>query len=350
MSIPFRRVGAFLLTAALTAAALALAAPPPAPPEESDFKDRKEFIPNRRYQSLPGTTIGVLVGDVAAMMNQEGRSGPPDALAFSRDGGSYRWVYVPANGNAIISNLQVKVGEKGDKTVVYPALNMANPETVKQWEIKTPYALVEVDVNDTRGAPADEDFVSTRMKRLDDTKEYPLLVTEAIASLRDRYAARVKDMKKSIDDALDAESKNAKLTGPRETAELMYVTWLPDSDRLCVRFRTTLKDGAYQYGGGGPEDRPPDPARTAVHPIEGQAGGGQAGGGQAGGGQAGGGQAGGGQAGGGQAGGGQAGGGQAGEGCCAAAAASGWSWGQSASARSTPSSSAFPTKSPRPAS
>src|SRR5436309_12899303 len=141
MSTPFRLAGAVLLAGALAGAVPATPAPPPA--EEAQVKDREEFIPNRKYQALPGTAVGVLVSDVGAMMGQEGRGGPPDALAFSARGGSYRWVYVPAAASPLISNLNVRVGERGDKTVVYPALNLANPVTVKRWGITTPYALVE---------------------------------------------------------------------------------------------------------------------------------------------------------------------------------------------------------------
>jgi hypothetical protein len=260
MSKPIRRVGALLLAGALAGAVLA--APVPPPPDESEVKERKDFIPARKHEPLPGKIVGVLASDVAAMMGQEGRGGPPDAMGFSADGCSYRWVYTPANGASLIQNLQVKVGEKGDATVVYPALNMANAETVKPWDIKVPYALVEVEVNDGKGAPADESFVGTHMKRLDDTKDYPLLVSEVVAELKKRYGDRVKDMQKGIDAAMDDQAKavlkERKMTGPRETSDLMYVTWLPDSESLSMRFRTTVTDGAYQYGNGvAPVDLPP---------------------------------------------------------------------------------------------
>src|SRR5260370_33613918 len=38
-----------------------------------------------------------------------------------------------------------------------------------------------------------------------------------------------------------------KLTGPREKSDLMFVTWLPERERLRVSFRTTIVDGEYQY-------------------------------------------------------------------------------------------------------
>src|SRR5262245_39215382 len=81
-------------------AAMAVAAPGPSGPAEEPFKDRANYIPQRKYQSMPGKVVGVLVPDVVKVMGQEGRSGPPDAVAFSSGGGSYRWAYVPSpNGN-----------------------------------------------------------------------------------------------------------------------------------------------------------------------------------------------------------------------------------------------------------
>src|SRR6185436_12909452 len=42
-----------------------------------------------------------------------------------------------------------------------------------------------------------------------------------------------------------------KATGPRETADLMFVTWLEDKERLRVHFRTKVSDGKYNFVGGG---------------------------------------------------------------------------------------------------
>src|SRR5262249_41447213 len=96
-------------------AAVALAAPAPPDAADEKVKDRAAFVPYRKYQSLPGKTVGILVSDVAKVMSHDGRGGPADAMAFSRDSQSYRWMYVPAQDKAIISGLNVHVGEKGDK-------------------------------------------------------------------------------------------------------------------------------------------------------------------------------------------------------------------------------------------
>ena len=96
-----------------------------------------------------------------------------------------------AADSAIITNLQVPTGDKG-QVKVYPRLNMANPKTVKHWGVKNPYTLVEVEVNDGDGSPAGDSFVASNVKVLEGTKEYPLKVAEAVAEVSKRYAAYVK--------------------------------------------------------------------------------------------------------------------------------------------------------------
>src|SRR5262249_1296357 len=147
-----------LSAAALLAGAL-LAAPAPVQTTE-EVKDRTSFLPVRKYQPLTGKVVGVVASDVAKVMSLDGRSGPADPYRFSRDNQSYRWMYVPVpQGQAIIQNLQVNTGQDGANRKIYPLLNMANPNTVKQWNIEAPYSLVEVEVNDNLGAPAQEGFV-----------------------------------------------------------------------------------------------------------------------------------------------------------------------------------------------
>jgi hypothetical protein len=254
------RFAALGLVAACAGAA-ALAAPAPTNTDET-VKDRAAFLPLRKYQALPGKTVGVMVSDVAKVMLHDGRSGPPDAVAFSRDGQSYRWVYVPATDKVTIPRLSVPVGDKGDKKAVFEKLSMANAPTLKQWDVDKPYVLVEAEVNDGQGSPAIEGFVATKMKRLDGSKEYPLVVADVVEKCKKKYKGYVEEQQKAIDAAMgEAQKKaikDAKATGPRETDELMYVTWLPDTGRLRVAFRTTVTDGAYKYGGG-VKPRPGDP-------------------------------------------------------------------------------------------
>lgn len=257
---------AVILAALFLAAPAVLAAPLPDGAEET-VKDRAGFIPQRKHIPLPGKVVGVLVADVRAIMGHDGRSGPHDAFGFSRSGASYRWVYVPAKDTTIINGLRVRVGEKGEEVKVYPKLNMAGPKTVKQWDVAVPSAiLVEVEVNDGLGAPPDESFVGTKMKVVEGTKAYPLKVGEVLTKSKERYQAWQKGKEKAIESALAKAQKEAlkdrKPTGPREASELLYLTWVPETERLRVHFRTRITDGEYRTGvgaaiDGGPAARPP---------------------------------------------------------------------------------------------
>jgi hypothetical protein len=259
-----RRAGLLLLAAGLGLAG-ARAAPRPPGTTTGEIKDRKGFIPYRKYQALPGKAVGILIGDVRAVMGQEGRSSYPDAMGFSTGGNSYRWVYVPVLDRPNITNFSVPVGEKGERSRTYPKLSMARPETTRDWGINAPYALVEVEVNDGEGSPARETFVATKVKRLDGSRAYPLRLPDVVTDLRKRHARSLQDRQKKIDDALAEVQKNVlkgrKVTGPRQTEELFYITWLPDTQRVRVHVRTKISDGAYQYatlgGRRGPFPLPP---------------------------------------------------------------------------------------------
>lgn len=232
---------------------------------DEPIKDRKNFIPQRNHLPLEGKVIGLLVYDGQPVLSTEGRSGPPDQLCFAVRGASYRWVYVPTLDNPMITNLQVPVGPKGD-IQIFPSLNMASPRSVTPWGITKPYTLVEVTVNNGQGSPAGDSFVATHMKSVEGTKEYPLKVTDAIDMLKKRYAGDLKKMDNDIESAMTLAGKKAlkdKMgTGPREKNDLMFLTWLPNKERLRAHFRTKISDGAYTFiegGGARPFDLPPPP-------------------------------------------------------------------------------------------
>src|SRR5262249_40023183 len=213
--------------------------------QEKVIKDRKSFFPNRKQVALTGKEIGILLTDGQQILNTEGRSGPADQLVFSSNGNSYRWVYVPTAENPQIINLQVPIGNKGEKAT-YPSLNMANPKSVLGWGVKQPYSLVEVDINSGSGSPAGDSFVGVSFKVLDGTKDYPLNVVDVIKQMKERYAEYITKQQKTIDQAMkDGAEKALKgkaPTGPREKKDLMYVTWLTDSNTMRVHFRTTISD------------------------------------------------------------------------------------------------------------
>jgi hypothetical protein len=240
---------------------------PTDPPET--VTDRAGFIPKRKYEPLKGTAVGVLVSDPQAILTLEGRSGPADSYCFSADGASYRWVYLTTLERPQITNLQVPVGDKGEKRT-YPALNMANARGLAPAGVKASYALVRVQVNSGEGGPPGDSFVATEIRPLDGNREYPLRVAEVIADLRKRYAAHLSEQDKALNEAMDAAQKKAlqdrKATGPREKHDVMYVTWMNEGERLRVHFRTRVTDGEYKYSDGGVR-RGPILQKDGVRPL-----------------------------------------------------------------------------------
>jgi hypothetical protein len=240
------RVASVVLAGAAWAVLMGPAAA--AEPAADSEKAREAFVPERKYAPLPGKVVGVLAAGNPNLLANEGRKGPADALCFSTDGTSYRWVYVPVPKKPIIGGLLVPVGEKGDTKKRFDSLSLASPKTVGRWGVTEPYSLVEVEVNGGLGGPADESFVGTQMKVLDGTKEYPLKTAEVIAELGKRYQKYVQDQQKAIDkglaDARQALPKDREPAGKPEPAELLYATWLPQTQTLRVVFQTRVADRA----------------------------------------------------------------------------------------------------------
>jgi hypothetical protein len=266
-------IQAFGLIAALAATVPAFAVPAPAEKKSDTIADQENFIPQRKHMAVAGKIIGVLVADPQAVLSTEGRSGPLDELCIGWNGGSYRWVYVPVKEKAMIQNLQVPLPD--GKLKAYPSLSMANPANVKPWGIETPYALVEVEINDGAGSPVNDSFVATKMRKLDESKEYPLQVAKVIGELRKKYETLLSDRQKDLDAAMDEAAtkllKDRKPTGPREKSTIMFVTWMPEPEKLVVRFRTTITDGEYKYGNGinielRPVPLPPGPPQGGPAP------------------------------------------------------------------------------------
>jgi hypothetical protein len=226
-------------------------------PAQDLFKDRADFLPKRKYVPVEGKVVGLLLHGGQPVLSTEGRSGPPDQLCFSAGANSYRWVYVPVKDAPTITNLKVP-SLKGEQ--VYPALDMARPKSVQAMGITGLYTLVEVEVNGGAGSPAHDSFVATGFKVLEGTKDFPLKTADAIAEVRKRYDSYVKDQGKAIETAMNEAQtkalKERKPTGPRETSEVMYVTWMPETKTLQLRFLTKISDGAYTFVQGGIRPRP----------------------------------------------------------------------------------------------
>jgi hypothetical protein len=227
-----------------------------------------------RFHPLPGTAIGVLAGNARKVIEEEGRSGPVDALYFSISGDSYRWVYVPVAEKPAIGVLTMPVGEKGEESQKFEKLSLATPETVKRWGISKPYTLVKVEVNGGKGSPTTDRFVATKLAVLEGTDGYTLGVTNVVKELTTKFQKMLDepDGRAAIDAGMrDAETKAArtqKPTSKRETSETIYITWEPRSERLLVEFHVQITVGVIGSGRGaepvrhGQPGAPPNPPQT----------------------------------------------------------------------------------------
>lgn len=248
-----------VMLVSLTLQGFGFPALPGAPPEPGvkteTFKDRSAFFPRLQFQALPGKAIGVLVSDVGGVMSREGRRGPPNSLAFSVDGNSYHWMYVPVDSRPRITRLRVRVGPGGKRTEIYPQLDMANPNTINKWGITSLYALVEVEVNSGLGSPVAQAFVATKMEKLDGTAAYPLKLEEVVNELREREEMSLLKHQKAINRSLDAVVRKLfrgrKLPGKPQKTQLTYLTWITREKKLRVHIRTRFTKGISRLVGGG---------------------------------------------------------------------------------------------------
>jgi len=249
MTRPVRLLG-ILSLAGVLAVLTASAGAQDTPGREDTFKDRDAFLPKRKFQQLPGKAMGILVGDGHDLMTSEGRRGPKDALCFSSGDGSYRWVYVVVKKKPQIGALNVPVLGKPGEIERFDNLSMATVDNVAHFGVKKPNCLVEVEVNGGLGSPPGEHFVATDIRVVENSKEIPFEIDEFIGQVRRKYesfvASKAKDIDKAMQEAQEKFLKNAKLTGPREKQDLAFVSWLPESQRLLIRLKTQVSDGAYK--------------------------------------------------------------------------------------------------------
>jgi hypothetical protein len=230
------------------------------------------------FHPLPGTAVGVLVGDARGVLAEEGRSGPPDALCFSSGGGSYRWVYIPVTGNPAIGTLSIPVGEKGEASQKFEHLSMATRETLRPLGVTVLYTLVRVEVNGGRGSPATDRFVATRLLAvLDGTTDYPIRVAAAVEKLKTRARTILAEeghrsaIENGMTRAETQAAKGQKPRGKRETTEVLYVTWEPGSEQLLVEDRIRISDGILRPGRGIEPARKGQPGAPGSPPLPGPA-------------------------------------------------------------------------------
>lgn len=215
------------------------------------LKSRGEALPRQQFRPMPGRVVGVLIAGGQDLLANEGRTGPADAYCFSVGGESYRWMFVPVNEKPLIGGMRLPVGKDGKTIQRFDKLSFATPATLKSSGITGQIALVEVTVNDGLGSPAGERFVGSKLRRLDGTPQYPMPLLDVVTQLHSQYRIWLKGQFSEVDLALaEAEKKSlqgVKATGPREQTDLLYVSWLPETQRLQVRFQTRWTDGAYRY-------------------------------------------------------------------------------------------------------
>jgi hypothetical protein len=245
MRFPTRVLALMFLAGAAPGPAVAADAPKPG----AEAVDRTQFLPNRKYQALAGKAVGVLALGDKALLGAEGRKGPDDVLYFSSGGNSYHWLYLPLKQRPLIGGLNIKVGSNG-QTQRFDGLGLATPENLKLWDVNRPYTLVEIEVNGGRGSPAGENLVATRIRVLEDTEAFPFKTADVVAHLRKHYESWERTLAPAVEEGLRRQQVKAlgdrRPTGPREKSDVFYISWLPESERLQVRWRTQVTDGAYQ--------------------------------------------------------------------------------------------------------
>jgi hypothetical protein len=214
-----------------------------------------------RFAPMPGKVIGVFVTDVKDAMAAEGRTGPTDAVGFASGLGSYRWAYLPCKDTPDDADtISVRVGEPPGKQIRFAEVCVATKPRLMKYGIAAPYTLVELEVNDGLGSSdGDDKFKCSSLRLVEGTEEYSLRVAGVVSSLENQFKIYVKEQEdvitKAMKDLTTEVLGSRPLTGPRETSQHVYVTWLSDRDRperdcLHVEFRTRVADGDFKYGKG----------------------------------------------------------------------------------------------------
>lgn len=248
MYVPVRTLTPCLFLAALPA--LVTAASTTAPAQQGPpGVERQSLFPNNKHQALPGKVIGILAVGDENLLKAEGRTGPRGVLYFSTGGSSYRFLYVPDKKKPLIGGLNVRVDDKGT-TRRFDYLGLATLETLRQWGVSAPYTLVELEVNGGHGSPSGEPIIATGVKVLEGTPPYQFKAAEVVEAIRQQHAAAVQqqsqDVESEMREARRAALKDRPATGPREKSDVIYVSWLPQTQRLQVRLQTRISDGAYK--------------------------------------------------------------------------------------------------------
>jgi hypothetical protein len=191
------------------------------------------------YEPLPERAVGVLVPQASAVLGAEGRSGPTDAVLFSRNGKSYRWVYLPALEGEKGEAVTVQIGAGEERRFADTVL--ASEQALARRKASPGYSVVEVEVNGGAGSPPSDRFVATQLRFLDDSAEVPFrvdpLVTEALARCRMLPAETGAE---STFESLRETTVGKEMPIVRQDQLVPRVTWLADKAEVQIDCRIEL--------------------------------------------------------------------------------------------------------------
>jgi hypothetical protein len=213
--------------------------------EDGVLQDRKDFIPDREHPLpvAPGRHVMALVTQPLTLVDPSLVRPGDHSLVLSSSGGAYAWCYF------------MKDSKPGPR---------ADVENVLEFGVTRSHSLVEVETRERQGSPsAGPSLLVTSMKVVDNSKEFPLRPHKVIAELRAKYEAYLKDLDKEIGSSMErtrqAAGGDAPKARPPQTASLLYVTWMEETEKLQVRFFTRVQttDGIQRAGRSNGEAPPP---------------------------------------------------------------------------------------------
>jgi hypothetical protein len=197
----------------------------------------------REFSPLSEMSVGLLVSDSAATLRAAGRSGPADAVLFSRDADGYRWIYLrspAANNSGVTVPVPGPAGRGSPVRERFDGFAVATPALLRNLGVTDPFTVVEVEVNAGRGSPAGADrFVATGIRQLDGSSgKFPFSATAAIVRIREMCSERgdfQHQVRQKAAFALAQETGHAFETS--EPSLQIHATWNSRAERIdaaCV--------------------------------------------------------------------------------------------------------------------
>lgn len=211
----------------------------------------EDAFPPEAFGVVPGHATGVLVLD-GELQHFLGRTGPEGReVSFSTAGQSYRWVLVPGRAGDVSPTLNLRGQKAGDFYAPAEVRAAGLADDMAALGLQKPYALVEAEVNEGLGSREDERLVLTKIKPLEGSPGYPADLSAVVDEAREAHE-RLPSLTPEMEKARTAPATPpppwfAKLGGGgaeavRDDRTLVYVTWLPDTRELVVRFRRMKVD------------------------------------------------------------------------------------------------------------